>query len=88
MDLPNRSITIPKGLTRNREARTIKLRGDLLALIQTQWRERGHFPERVFVFNWAGREMRDPSYAWKKACKEAGLEGRLIHDLRRTVPET
>ncbi len=85
VDLPNRSITIPKGFAKNRQARHIKLRGDLLALIETQSHDRGHFPACEFVFHRAGREIRDPNYAWRKACEEAGLPGKLIHDLRRTA---
>jgi len=37
------------------------------------------------VFHRSGRPIRSYSRAWTAACKAAGLEGRLVHDLRRTA---
>jgi len=38
-----------------------------------------------WVFHRAGERIRDFSHAWRKACKAAGLEGRIPHDFRRTA---
>lgn len=40
----------------------------------------------LFVFHRDGERIGDGLLrgAWRRACKQAGLEGRLIHDLRRT----
>ena len=46
-------------------------------------RETGHIVP--FVFHRAGRQIKWYRKAWNSACKRAGVEGRLVHDLRRTA---
>jgi len=41
--------------------------------------------DRLFVFHPSGRPIKDFRRAWLRACKKAGLEGRLVHNLRRTA---
>jgi integrase len=36
-----------------------------------------------FVFHQGGKKIGDIRKAWHTACRKAGLEGLLIHDLRR-----
>ncbi len=38
-----------------------------------------------WVFHRQGRQIKDYYTAWRSACKRAGLEGRLVHDFRRTA---
>jgi len=38
-----------------------------------------------YVFHNHGKRITDIRWYWNKACNEAGLEGRLFHDLRRTA---
>jgi integrase len=37
------------------------------------------------VFPWRGRPMKKLRRSWRNACAAAGLEGRLLHDCRRTA---
>lgn len=37
------------------------------------------------MFHRNGEPIRSLRGSWNKACREAGLEGRLVHDLRRTA---
>jgi integrase len=45
----------------------------------------GRAPRGRFVFHREGRPIKSFRTAWKLACTRAGLEGRLVHDLRRTA---
>src|SRR5262249_24613466 len=38
-----------------------------------------------WVFHRAGKPIRSPHAAWRRACRESEVPGRLIHDLRRTA---
>ena len=37
------------------------------------------------VFHWRGRAIRKLRRSWQTACRLAGLQGRLLHDFRRTA---
>ena len=37
------------------------------------------------VFHWGGRPIKKLRRSWQSACRAAGLEGRLLHDFRRTA---
>lgn len=80
------------------EAETIRLRADetkgkvgrvfpfglapaLRELLRAEWAQR----RGPFVFQDHGNPIKTFYKAWKSACKRAGLEGRLFHDLRRTA---
>src|SRR5205814_9164243 len=38
-----------------------------------------------FVFHRRGSRIKSFRRVWTRACKKAGLEGRLVHDLRRSA---
>jgi len=80
------------------EAETIRLYGDetkgkvgrvfpfglapaLRELLRERWMQRSG----PLVFHEHGRPIKTFYKAWKSACKRAGLQGRLLHDLRRTA---
>ena len=69
--------------SKNGEGRVIPIAGPLKDLIHdTMWGREDcpwvfHDPEH--------NKIRDFRKAWTTACKKAGLEGRLFHDLRRTA---
>jgi integrase len=52
-------------------------------LLETRWAVRSG----LYVFHRDGEPLGIGAvrYGWKQACKRAGLDGRLIHDLRRTA---
>jgi len=56
---------------------------ELKALLDGRWEKRNG----PFVFHKDGNRIAYTTLHkhWKKACKSAGLAGRLIHDLRRTA---
>ncbi len=55
----------------------------LKALLEKRWAER----DGTYVFHRGGEALGVSALrsAWKRACKRAGLVGRLVHDLRRSA---
>ncbi len=54
----------------------------LKALLEKRWEQR----DGLYVFHYRGEPLGEERIrgAWKVACRKAGLEGKLLHDLRRT----
>ncbi len=69
--------------TKGRDARVFPfgLASALKLLLEERWAQR----DGRFVFHRNGRRIKSFRSVWKRACKKAGLEGRLVHDLRRTA---
>ena len=82
VDLKERTVRFEAGDTKNSKARTIYLDDELLKLLRLQnlRRQKGC----KYVFHREGQKIRDFRGAWKKACRDAKVEGKLFHDLRRT----
>jgi len=55
----------------------------LREVIERRWRGRGI--GMALVFHRDGRSLDHFKDVWRRACKAAGLPGRLFHDLRRTA---
>jgi integrase len=69
--------------SKNKRPRVIALRGELLALIEHRAALRD--PACPNVFHRDGHPVGDFRKAWQTACKAAGLEGRIFHDMRRSA---
>ena len=94
---PTRSLAIRLSWrkSKNKQGRTMALEGALAAIIKRQSIARaervlkGHDSPYVFVRGDGteshGRPFDDISVVWRRACKAAGLEGRIFHDFRRSA---
>jgi integrase len=89
--------------SKNGEGRVIPMDDEIAALIERRWAAReyrlpgGGVGLSQLVFHLAGRPRINFNKRWRKACRRAGLPGKLFHDFRRTavrdlvrsgVPET
>jgi integrase len=91
VDFAAKVVRLEPGETKNDEARTIPLIGELpemLAMLKAQRDER--WPRCHHVFSRWGKPIKSFIDAWYEACKRAGMvdisgkPSRLFHDLRRT----
>jgi integrase len=91
VDLSQCVVRLEPGETKNDEARTIPLAGELLEILKMQKATRDEYwPACPWVFFRAGKRIKSFGGAWENACVAAGLVNekgkptRLFHDLRRT----
>ena len=54
---------------------------ELKEILEERWSGR----DGMFVFHHQGARIKSFRRAWTRACRKAGLEGRLVHDLRRSA---
>lgn len=83
IDLSSRTVSLDSFTTKNDEARTAVMTGLVYALLQ-QCVAGKQGDEFVFTRP-NGKRVGDFRGTWAKVCKEAGVEGLLFHDLRRTA---
>jgi integrase len=69
---------------KTREGRVLVLSGPLRALVERRWHHRALGCPLVFHRDGFSLEHHFEA-PWRRACKAAGLPGRLFHDLRRTA---
>ena len=95
VDLQGNVVRLRIENSKNKEARVLPLTARLRELIQAQAERRRL--DCPFVFHCEGQKIGDFRKAWKTACQKSGLDGVIIHDLRRCaarnlsragVPET
>lgn len=86
VNLADGYIRFEQADTKTDEPRDIYLNEETMELMLQQRRERDtRFPSCMFVFfNNDGLPIGSFDKVWKRACKKAGLVGKLFHDLRRT----
>ena len=63
--------------------RALVLERDLRAIIERRVRARRL--DCPLIFHRGGRPIGEFRKGWKRACREAGVEGKLVYDLRRTA---
>ena len=80
VDLFNRLVFLER--TKNGEDRTLPLNEELYRMMLEQHKQR--VDGCPFVFHRYGERIQSFGKAWHTACKDAGYEGKLVHDLRRT----
>jgi integrase len=78
VDIAEREIRLEPGTTKNDEARTLPLHGELLELIQMQKEVRDRkFPTCPWVFSRGGKRVKSFYKAWHTSCVKVGL-GRMV----------
>jgi len=90
IDFDAGTVRLEPGTTKNKEGRDIYMFPELRALLETQREATLTFQRRTgqivpLVFHNEGRRIVNYYKAWHKACREAGLSGKLPHDFRRTA---
>jgi integrase len=95
VDLQAGTLRLAPGSTKNREGRIVWLTPELRSLladqlekVKTLERELGQMVPYVFPVThgpYKGGQRRDIRKMWRRACREAGVPGKLKHDLRRTA---
>jgi integrase len=74
VDLFEREIRLEPGTTKNDEARTLPIDGELFELIQAQQRlHHEKYPNCPWVFSHHGKPIRNLYRAWRASCVEVGL---------------
>jgi integrase len=91
IDRKTSTIRLNVGSTKNKKGRHIDYsqNADLVAVIEALWTEHKALEAAgticPYVFQRRGKLIKDFRGAWHKACRAAGLAGRLPHDLRRSA---
>ena len=83
VNLKEGTVRLKPSQTKNSQAKTIVLDEELKGLLRGQRNTKSRGCPYVFHRN--GKRIKDFRGTWKKACKDAGLEGKIFHDLRRTA---
>jgi integrase len=68
---------------KTRHGRVLALEQDLRRIIERRLRARRL--DCPWIFHRGGRRIGEFRKTWKRACREAGVEGKLVYDLRRTA---
>jgi integrase len=76
------AVTLQAEFSKNKQAYTLPLKGELLEVIRRAWANRK--AECPYVFHKAGQAIGDFRKAWAAACTTASLGSVLIHDMRRS----
>ena len=86
VDLPEGLIHVNGRVTKNREAKTAPIYGDMGPWLERLLRQgETESPECVWLFSRGGKQIRSFKGDWEQACFKAGVPDLLFHDLRRTA---
>ena len=76
------AIRLPAEFSKNKQPRVIPVLGELASVIERRWKARRLDCARIFHAD--GKLIGDFRKRWDTACRAIGLEGRIVHDLRRS----
>jgi integrase len=76
------AIRLPAELSKNKHARALPVTGELATIIDRRLQARRL--DCPYIFHRNGRRIGDFRKLWKRACAAIGLDGRIVHDLRRS----
>jgi len=86
VDFDARQIRLSGDQTKAKAARTLPIYGEMEKWLKKQWEDHEkNWPDCPWVFHWNGKPIGSHMKGWSKACKAAGLDGLLFHDLRRSA---
>jgi integrase len=90
LDVDGGWLRLEPGESKNREGRQFPLTPKLRQILEAQierTRELEVATEKIipWLFHRKGEPIRNYYRAWNKACDDAGVPGRLVHDFRRTA---
>jgi integrase len=90
VDFDHGIVTIPPGQTKGEEGRTFVMTPELRKLLKKQRTVTDALDERaekpcVWVFHREGEQLVHFYRQWRKACDDAKVPGKLLHDMRRTA---
>jgi integrase len=83
VDRDGRVLRLRPEVSKTREGRVLVLSGPLYAVMERRWH--GRALGCPLVFHEAAKSLQGFKNAWERACKAAGVPGKLFHDLRRTA---
>jgi integrase len=84
LDLDAAVWRIPAVWSKNRRVLTVALASEAVTILQALHATRGAAPW-VFPSRSAVGHLTEPMKAWRRIVRRAGIEGAVIHDLRRTI---
>jgi integrase len=84
LDLDAATWRIPAEWSKNRKVLTVALPTEAVDVLRTLCAVRGASPW-VFPANSVSGHLVEPQKAWRRVMKRAGIEGAVLHDLRRTL---
>ena len=86
VDLVQGRISLAPMETKTETARVVYMTADLYqVLAESKRRQEASLPHCQWVCAIQGRHVNSIKKCWRTACKRVGLEGRLVHDFRRTA---
>ncbi len=91
VDLNNGAVRLNPGMTKNQKGRTVYIDTEPQDVFADLWQARkasGKLTEYVFLNKTGIDRIRSFRGSWETACTEAGIPGKLFHDLRRTAVKT
>ncbi len=83
VDLDGKVVRLRPEVSKSQEGRVLPLAGELLEVVERARAKRR--PDCPFVFHDDGHPIGNFRKAWRTACRAAGLNEILVHDLRRAA---